>query len=216
MPIEVVDYSYLLERPNLRDGTGKFDQVVTYPNGIRPSMRFTRREFLAHKERLTRMPLGNISFIIGTFTAFYDPKLRRLSDEYRDLIESVHQTLDNVGVSTYSCFRREEYGGKSIRSGYATVLDRLALRRSRFLTMLPGASISEGTWKEINEGVKKGIDLVGLFWEHTPEIEFRQRIMESAAAHGAKSKLIFITSSSQVGLNSHLTEVTKDLLVRAA
>lgn len=216
MPIEVVDYSYLLGRPNLRDGTGDFEMKVTYPKGVRPPMRFVRGEFLTHKERLTRVPVGTMSFIIGTFTAFYDPELRRLPDEYKDLIDSVHQTLESAGMFTYSCFRREAYGEKSMRSGYATVLDGLALRRSRFLTMLPGASISAGTWKEINEAMKKGIDLVGLFRESDPEFEFREKIMESAAAHGAKSKLIFITSDSQVGLNSHLAEVTKDLLTRKA
>lgn len=207
MIIEKVNYSHLLGRTDLRDGSGEFNMVVTYPGGVKPLARFTHKEFIADKKRLEGTPVHLRSFIVGTFTALYDPQLRHLPDEYRDLIETVHNTLEDLGIDTYSCFRREAYGRKRIRNGYATILDKLALDTSHFLTVLPGASNSEGTWKEINHATRAGKDLVGLFKEGDPEMDFRTKIMEAAAAHGAKSGLVFITFANIAELTAGLSVV---------
>ncbi len=203
--IERVDYSHLIGT-DLRNGAGEFHMDVTYP--VVPSIFFTEEEFLRDKQRLEANPGKPRSFVIGTFTAFFDPELRRLPNDYIETIELVHETLNSLGVDTYSCFKREKYGELGISSAHATVLDGLALDTSDVLTMLPGASKSPGTWKEIVHGTKHGKQIVGL----NTEPDFRQRIMESAAVHGATSELTFVNYNSPRELVSGLTYLVKGLI----
>lgn len=193
MPIETVDYKYLMERPDLRNGVADFAMDVTYP--FRQTIFLTDEEFEAHKARLETPPTGLRTFIIGAMTGMLDVNLRRLPDEYINFIERIHSNYEQMGIDSYSCFRRERYGEIGITSDHATVLDRLALDTSHFLTILPGATNSLGTWKEIVHAVKTGTHLVGLFRERDPEMGFRQRIMEAAAVHGGKSRLFWVTGN---------------------
>ena len=203
--IETVNYSHLTGNPDLRNGVGEFEMDVTYP--FEQTTFFTDIGFETHKAWLETRSSNPRSFIVGAMTKRLDPGLRRLPDVYANLIESIHKTLEMVGVETYSCFRRERFGTIGITSEHATILDRLALDTSHFLTMLPGASDSGGTWKEIVHATKAGTHIVGLFNEQEPELEFRDRIMEAAAVHGARSSLVFVTFGSHDELVSGLTQV---------
>ena len=214
MAIEKVDYSHLLGRNYLRDGVGELEMVVTYP--FEQTVFFTTEEFEAHRTRLDTPPTYLRTFIIGTMTALLDPSLKRLPDKYIDLIETIHEFYEGRDIDSYSCFRRERYGAIGITSEYATVLDRLALDTCHFLTVLPGASNSPGTWKEIAYATKRGIDLVGLFRENDPEMEFRQRIMEATAVHGGKSHLTWITFMGESDLIPQLEVVSFGLAGRIA
>ena len=207
LTIEKVDYSHLIGDPSLRDGVGEFRMKVTYPGGKKPYVRFTNREFRDHRISLAQTPTRPRSFVIGAFKAFFDQKLKQLPEEYKALIEAVHQALNDLEIDTYSCFQREKYGKRRMRSRHATILDGLALRQSDFLTMLPGASVSRGTWKEITYATQNGTDLICLFREANPELEFRQRIMESAVVHGGGSMLTFITFGNyeEIGLGLAIT-----------
>lgn len=205
MAIERVDYSHLLERPDLRNGVGEFGMDVTYP--FVQTVFFTDAEFEAHKTRLDTPPGDLRTFIIGTMTDMLDLNLKRLPDWYMNFIETIHRFYELRGIDSYSCFRREGYGAIGITNYHATVLDRLALDTCHFLTILPGASNSRGTWKEIAHAAQRGTALVGLFRENNPEIEFRQRIMEAAAAHGGKSHLTWVTFRNESNLIPQLEEV---------
>lgn len=208
MSIEVVNYKYLLGRPDLRDGIGDFAMEVTYP--FKQTVFFTDEEFEAHRVRLETPPVGLRTFIVGKMTDMLNVNLRRLPDEYINFIEGVHGCYEQMGIDSYSCFRRERYGAIGITSEHATTLDRLALDTSHFLTILPGATDSRGTWKEIIHAAKAGTHLIGLFKENNPEMEFRQRIMEAAAVYGGKSRLFWITGS-ETELIPQLEEVPSKL-----
>ncbi|TSC86620.1 MAG: hypothetical protein G01um10147_832 [Microgenomates group bacterium Gr01-1014_7] len=111
-------------------------------------------------------------------------------------------------------FIRERYGTVGITSEQATVLDKLALDTSHFLTVLPDASNSNGTWKEIIYGTQKGTELVCLFKENNPEMEFRERIIGAAVVRGAKSEITFVTFKTQSDLIPQLEEVVSELVGR--
>lgn len=205
-----VDYSHLIGRPDLKNGQVDFGMKVTYP--FEQTVFLTDEVFELQRAYLETPKEMRRTFVIGTMTGLLVPELRRLPDYYIALIRSVHGVYDRVGIDSYSCFLREKMGEVGITDEQATVLDKLALETSDFLTVLPGASKSEGTLKEIAHGTKVGIDLVCLLNEDNPEdMEFRTGIMGFAAVHGAKSNLTFITFKKQVDLEEQLEEVTRDL-----
>lgn len=209
--IERVDYSHLIGSEALRDGVGEFNMNVTYPY-IHSSF-FTEEQFQADKARLETPPDSHRTFIVGAFTGYLNPVLRRLPYYYSDFIDALHQFYITIGVEPYSSFIREKHGELGISSEHATILDRLALDTSHFLTVLPNASDSAGTWKEICHATKRGTDLVCLYREENPEMEFRQRIMEASAVYGGKSNLTLVTFDNQSELFGALRVVTNELKV---
>lgn len=212
MAIEKVDYSHLIGRGELKNGEGEFRMEVTYP--YVPSTFLTEEEFLADRARLERRSSGLWTFVIGAYTSLLDPKTGLLPWDYTLFIRGIHNFYTTKGLGNYSCFLRERFGAVGISSEYATILDKMALEKSDFLTVLPGASNSNGTWKEITYGTQKGTELICLFRESDPDMAFRQRIMEAAAVHGVKSELTFVTFRTQSDLMPQLEVVVPELMGR--
>lgn len=210
MAIQEVNYTHLVG-PHNNGITKEFKMHVSYP-GNPPAEFFTPEQFQQDRSWLKSAPLGKLrTFIIGTFTGFFDPSIGRLPDHYEELITTLHGHLEGLDIQTYSCFRREKFGRLGITSEHATVLDKLALDTSDFLTLLPGASNSAGTWKEIVHATQKGTRIVGLFHEGQPEEDFQEAIMRTAAASQGNSPLTYVTFGSTPHLLEQLTEVVKKI-----
>ncbi len=209
MAIENVNYSHLIGRSDLRDGIVDFGMRVTYP--YIPSAFLTDISYRLQRAYLETQKSMKRTFVVGAMTSQLVSELGRLPDHYIKLIRSVHSIYDRVGIDSYSCFLREKMGTVGITSAQATNLDLIALDTSDFLTVLPGASNSEGTWMEVTHGAQRGKDIVCIFRQDDPEMEFRHRIMGVAAAHGAKSNLTFITFEKLGDLKGQLEIVAREL-----
>lgn len=209
MAIEKVYYKQLFTVPPL-NGAREFVMNVTYPVENPPTP-LTQEEFQSQLEWLKTPPVAPRTFVIGAFTALFDPGLRRLPDWYKVFVESFHLFYEGVGFESYSCFRREHYGLKGITSEQATVLDKLALDTSHFLTLLPGASNSQGTWKELDYATRAGTEVVCFFKGKDPEIEFQLAIKGLAAENGAKSPLTIVTYENSDDLFAQLGAVIPEL-----
>lgn len=210
MAIQEVDYSHLTDLE--QEPYTPFSINVSYP-GEKPKVFFTEEQFQADRRLLETPTNGRLrTFVIGAFTALFDPAIGSLPPDYEELIRSIHGFYEGTGlVQPYSCFMRESFGRVGIRSDHATALDRLALETSHFLTLLPGASESPGTWKEIGHASKRGTRIVGLFREDQPDLPFQNAIMQAAARGGANTPLTFITFSSPNHLFDQLHRVTRNL-----
>lgn len=79
---------------------------VTYP--YTPGVFLTDIEFETYRTRLETSPNGFRTFIVGTMTAFLDPRLRRLPDPYITFIESIHQFYKRAGIDSDSCFYKRK------------------------------------------------------------------------------------------------------------
>lgn len=210
MAIQEVDYSHLTGLPH--EPYVPFAINVSYP-GEKPKVFFTEEQFQADRRLLETPTNGRLrTFVIGAFTALFDPSIGCLPPDYEKLIRSIHGFYEETRlVEPYSCFVRERFGRIGITSDHATVLDRLALDTSDFLTLLPGASHSPGTWKEIKHASTRGTRIVGLFKEDQPDLHFQAAIMREAANGGANSPLTFITFNSPNHLFEQLHEVTRNI-----
>ncbi len=214
MATEKVNYSHLTGMAGVTDGVVDFGMEVTYP--------FSQTVFLSEESvRLQSTYLEapktmRRTFVLGPMTGLLVPSLGRLPDERISLIYSVHNFFDRMGIDSYSCFLRERMGQIGITSEQATILDKLALDTSDILTVLPDASNSAGTWKEIVYATKTGTALVCLFNKDDLEMGFRTRIIESAAVHAGGSELTFVTFGTAEELFSGLREVVDEMWGRAA
>ncbi len=173
MPAELLPYNSAITIASV-PAAENFRIDVVY-GAKSPERFFTPQEIASEREILLTKPPRRRTFLIGSFSSRIDPTTGVIRDDDKELIETIHDWYEQQKIECYSSFKREQFGKIGISNTDATALDKLAASTSHVLTVLPGSSISAGTWEEIRYGGANGRSFLFLFKGRDSEPEFQQQ-----------------------------------------
>lgn len=172
-----------------------------------PERFLTSSEITLERDRLLTKPPCKRTFLIGSFSSRIDPETGIILPEDKGFIETIHNWYAQNNVECVSSFQREQYGTFGITNTDATALDKLAISMSHVLTVLPGSSMSPGTWEEIRYGGSLGRSLLFLFRGKNNEKEFQQEIRHIIANLSTHPLIMFLYFNDLPDLEQQLAEV---------
>lgn len=159
-----------------------------------------------------KTPVERRTFPVGPLGRKINPISGAMNEEDQVFIKSVCQRFRERRIDCPNCFERELFGRVGMRDEDATKVDRLSIDTSDVITVLPDASISNGTWQEFIYGNATGKSFIFTFRRENPELEFQEKVKQWARYNKSRSRIVFVTFDSLDDLFEQIDQIW-DLLV---
>lgn len=157
-------------------------------------------------------PVKRRTFPVGPLGRKINPLSGEMNEEDQVFINGVCQRFRERGIDCPNCFEREQFGRLGMQDQDATNVDKLSIDTSDVITVLPDASLSNGTWQEFIYGSAIGKGFIFTFRKENPELEFQAKVRQWAANTKNRSRIVFITFDNLDDLFEQIDQVW-DLLV---
>lgn len=157
-------------------------------------------------------PVDRRTFPVGPLGGKINPHSGEMSEEDQTFIKGVCQGFRERGIDCPNCFERELFGRLGMTDADATKVDKLSINTADVITVLPDASISNGTWQEFIYGSAIGKSFIFTFRKEDPEPEFQGKVRQWVANTKSRSRIVFVTFGSLDDLFEQINQVW-DLLV---
>lgn len=184
--------------------------ATTFRNS--PPVRVLTKKEVESVIQYLKTPVTRRTFPIGPLGRKIDPLSGEMSKEDKLFINGLCQRFRERGIDCPNCFEREQFGRLGMQDADATNVDKLSIDTSDVITVLPDASISNGTWQEFVYGNTLGRSFIFAFRRENPELEFQAKVKEWTVHTKSRSRIVFVSFDNLDDLFEQIDQVW-DLLV---